>query len=436
MFCGASEHIGSYYAATTRDLQRPRPALAESLQVDVCVVGAGYLGLHAALELAGSGKRVVVLEASRIGWAAAGRNGGQLSPGFACGMQALKAALGTERARHLFQGSRAALGEIRQIVQRHAIDCDLVDGHLEVAVLARRVADLRRWIEECAREWGYDGLRFIDKAELPRYLCSPRYRAGVFDPQAAHFHPLKFALGLARAAESQGARIFERSRVLAYRLRPAHIEVSVASGDGAAPLQVRCDQMVLAANAYIDRLDRPLARRILPVGTFIGVTQVLGEQRARGLIPQNHAVYDNQFILEYFRLTADRRLLFGGKCTYLGGTPARLPQAIRRNMLRAFPSLADVAIDFSWGGHIDITLRRTPDWGRRHDRVFWAQGFCGHGVVAARHAARVLTDAVLGRPAELDWFAAIGNPPIPGGESLGGVLQALGMAYYRLRDFF
>jgi glycine/D-amino acid oxidase-like deaminating enzyme len=436
MFCSATEHIDSYYVATTRAVQRLRPALCQYLPVDVCVVGAGYFGLHTALELARAGKRVAVLEASRIGWGASGRNGGQLNPGFACGMPRLQAALGLERARYLFGASRTALREIRELVAHYAIDCDLADGHLEVAVLARRVADLQHWIDECARRWDYPGLRFIDKTELPRYLRSERYQAGVFDAQAAHFHPLKFALGLARVAESHGAQIFERSRVLGYRPTTAHIALDVQASDGSRPIELRCDQLVLAANAYIDQVDRPLARRILPVGTFIGVTEVLGEQRARSLIPQNHAVYDNQFVLEYFRLTADHRLLFGGKCTYLGGTPARLAQAMKRNIVRAFPSLADVGVPYAWGGHIDITMRRMPDWGRRHDRIFWAQGFCGHGVVPTRVAARLVSEAVLGRPQELDWFARIRNPPFPGGAALGGLMQALGMSYYRLRDFF
>jgi glycine/D-amino acid oxidase-like deaminating enzyme len=436
MFCSAPEHIDSYYAASSRAHQLRRPALAEPLRVDVCIVGAGYFGLHTALALARAGKRVAVLEASRIGWGASGRNGGQLNAGYSCGMQRLRTALGHERARHLFEASRSALRQIRALVHEHAIDCELADGHLEVAVLPRRVADLHERIEEYARQWDYHDLRFVGKADLPAYLCSARYQAGVFDPQAAHFHPLKFALGLARAAESHGARIFEGSRVLGYCETPTHVGLRVQAGAAAAPIELRCDQIVLAANAYIDRVDRQLARRVLPVGTFIGATEILGEARARSLIPRNHAVHDNQFVLEYFRTSADHRLLFGGKCTYLGGTPVQLPQAMKRNILRAFPGLADVQVEYAWGGHIDITLRRTPDWGRRADRVFWAQGFCGHGVVPACVAAGLVAKAVLGQPAELDWFAGLRNPPFAGGAALGGLLQAAGMAYYRLRDFY
>jgi glycine/D-amino acid oxidase-like deaminating enzyme len=314
-------------------------------------------------------------------------------------------------------------------MQAHRIDCDLVEGHLEVAVLPRRVADLTGWIEECAGEWGYDKLQFVEKKELPRVLNSPRFQAGIIDPEGCHIHPLKYVLGLARAVESHGVRIFERSKADGYVERGDRIEVTVG------PHVVRCDQVVLATNAYVDRLDAGLAARTLPVGTFIATTAPLGEALARELIPHNHAVYDNQFILEYFRMTADHRLLFGGKCSYLGGTPANLARSMRRNIARVFPQLADVTIDFAWGGHIDITMRRMPDWGQRHGRVFWAQGFCGHGLVPTRVAAKVVSDKMLGRSDELDWFAPIVNPPFPGGEAVGGLLQAVGMAYYRARDF-
>jgi glycine/D-amino acid oxidase-like deaminating enzyme len=430
MFRSSTEHVDSYYAATSREQQTPRPALAESRRVDVCVVGAGFLGLYCALELARAGKSVLVLEASRVGWGASGRNGGQMIIGFPCGMQRLKGVMGHEKAKEMFDESLRAVASMRQLMRDEQIACDLVEGHLEVAVLPRRVADLTGWIEECETEWGYHKLQFVDKATLPRYLNSGRFQAGIVDPEGAHIHPLKYVLGLARAAEKAGAQIFEQSQVEGYAEDAQGITVQVAGG-----MQVRCDQIVLAANAYLDQVDTRLSARTLPVGTFIGVTEVLGESVCRSLIPGNHAVYDNQFILEYFRMTADHRLLFGGKCTYMGGTPANLPQAMKANILRTFPQLKDTRMDFAWGGHIDITMRRMPDWGRRGERVFWAQGFCGHGLVPTRVAATLITEAMAGRPERLDWFGGIVNPPFPGGEGLGGLMQAVGMGWYRLRDF-
>jgi len=429
MFHSATDYIDSYYSATSRHLQKIRPSLDGDLDVDVCVVGAGFFGLYTALELAKAGKRVAILEASRVGWGASGRNGGQMIIGFPCGMQRLKGVMGPERAKRMFDASREAVHDIRGIMRDYAIDCDLVEGHLEVAVLKRRVADLTDWIEECENEWGYHKLQFVDRQALPKYLNSARFQAGIIDPEGAHIHPLKYVLGLARAAESEGVQIFELSKVDGYAEKAGHVEVRSGAH------RVRCQQVVLATNAYVDRLAPSLAARTLPVGTFIATTAPLGEALARELIPHNHAVYDNQFILEYFRMTADHRLLFGGKCTYLGGTPLNLPQAMRRNIARVFPQLADTRIDFAWGGHIDITMRRMPDWGRRNDRVFWAQGFCGHGLVPTRVAGRLVSQAVLGNTEQLDWFKSIVNPPFPGGAAIGGLMQAVGMTYYRVRDF-
>lgn len=431
MFRSDTQHTETYYAATAGDRLLSRPALTESQRADVCIVGAGFFGLYCALDLARSGKKVLVLEASRVGWGASGRNGGQMIIGFPCGMQRLKGVMGFERAKEMFDESRRAVQRMRTLMREESIDCDLVEGHLEVAVLQRRVPDLTGWIEECQQEWGYDKLRLVGKAELPQYLNSERYQAGIIDPEGAHIHPLKYVLGLARAAERAGVQIFEQSKVEGYSQGTHGVTVRLANGS-----QVQCDQLVLAANAYIDQVEPKLSARMLPVGTFIGTTEVLGESVCRSLIPQNHAVYDNQFILEYFRTTADHRLLFGGKCTYLGGTPANLPQAMKTNILRAFPQLKDARMDYAWGGHIDITMRRMPDWGRKGEQVFWAQGFCGHGLVPTRVAATLVTEAMQGKTERLDWFGSIVNPPFPGGERLGGLMQAAGMGYYRLRDFF
>ena len=429
MFRGSTDYIDSYYAATSRDRQRRRPSLPGPIDADVCVVGAGFFGLYCALEMARAGRQVVVLEASRVGWGASGRNGGQLVSGFACGMQRLKAVMGHERAKDMFHESLRSVRKIRDLIRDNAIDCDLAEGHVEVAVLPRRVKLLTDGIEEALREWGYDGFRFIPKAELPRYVDSPRFEAGLLDDSAAHIHPLKYILGLAEVVERAGATIYESTRVAGYEQGADGI--TVRTEDGAA---VRCHQLVLAANAYVDKVDRRLQSRVLPVGSFIGVTEVLGEAACRRLMPHNHAVYDNQFILEYFRTTRDHRLLFGGGCTYMGGTPADLPAVMKGHITRVFPHLKTVKVDYAWGGHIDITLRRMPDWGRRGDRIFWAQGFCGHGIVPTRVAATVVTEAMKGQPERLDAFNGIVNPPFAGGEWLGGLQQAIGMSWYRLRD--
>jgi glycine/D-amino acid oxidase-like deaminating enzyme len=423
------DHVDSYYAASSRELQELRPLLQGDLEVDVVVLGAGYTGLYTALNLAEAGKKVAVLEANRVGWGASGRNGGQVILGFSCDMPPFESALGVDGARHVWNLTQQAAVEIRQRIARHQINCDFRDGHLWTSVLERRVHLLTDWQEEASRKWGYEGLRFIPKADLPRYIDSPRYQAGLLDTQGGHLHPLKYALGLARAAQAAGVQIFENSAAVRYVERPDGIEVFTAQG------RVRARRLVLACNAQVGSVDARLQSRILPVGTYMIATEPLGAARAQALIPQGCAVSDNQFILDYFRLSADHRLLFGGKCTYTGRTPSNLTASMRADMVRVFPQLANVKIDFTWGGHIDITMARTPDFGCAGN-VYWAQGFSGHGIVPTCVAGRVLAQAIDGDDADLRLFMGLKNRPFPGGQTLAGLFQVVGMSYYRLRDYF
>ncbi len=429
MFESSSDYIDSYYAASCRDEQISRASLEENLQVDVVIIGAGYTGLYTALNLAEAGKSVMIIEASRVGWGASGRNGGQIIPGFSCDMPPFEAALGQDGARQVWQLVQDAASEIRRRIARHQIACDLTEGHLWTAVQQRRVKILTDWQHEAAHKWGYDQLQFIPKSDLPQHIDSDRYQAALLDPQGGHLHPLKYALGLARAAEQLGVKIFDNTKALGYQADIDGVTVQTAQG------QIRANKLVLACNAYIDQLDRRIQGKILPVGTYMIATEPLSETAARQLLPSGYAVSDNQFVLDYFRLTKDHRLLFGGKCSYTGRTPNNLTEGLRQDMLKVFPQLAKTKIAFTWGGHIDITMPRTPDFGRL-DNVYWAQGFSGHGIVPTCVAGRVLAEAINGDETHLKLFTALKNPAFPGGETLGALFQAVGMSYYRLRDYF
>ncbi len=429
MFDSSSDYIDSYYAASCRDEQISRASLQENLQVDVVIIGAGYTGLYTALNLAEAGKSVVIIEASRVGWGASGRNGGQIIPGFSCDMPPFEAALGQDGARQVWQLVQDAASEIRRRIARHQIACDLTEGHLWTAVQQRGVKILTDWQHEAAHKWGYDQLQFIPKSDLPQHIDSDRYQAALLDPQGGHLHPLKYALGLARAAEQLGVKIFDNTKALGYQADIDGVTVQTAQG------QIRANKLVLACNAYIDQLDRRIQGKILPVGTYMIATEPLSETAARQLLPSGYAVSDNQFVLDYFRLTKDHRLLFGGKCSYTGRTPNNLTEGLRQDMLKVFPQLAKTKIAFTWGGHIDITMPRTPDFGRL-DNVYWAQGFSGHGIVPTCVAGRVLAEAINGDETHLKLFTALKNPAFPGGETLGALFQAVGMSYYRLRDYF
>ena len=418
----------SYYAASAADRMVSRPPLADAIDVDICIVGGGFTGLYTALRLAEAGKCVVILESSRVGWGASGRNGGQAILGFSCDMPPLEAQLGYGEALEIWQLMRDSATEIRQRIAQHQIDCDWRDGHLWTSILPRRIRILREWQQEAAEKWNHDTLRFIPKNELADWVNSDRYCAGLYDPTAGHLHPLKYVLGLAAAAERAGVQIYEQSAALRYQ--PHGNRITIETGTG----KVTADALVLAANVYLGDLDKKLSRRIIPVGTFMVATAPLGKQ-AQSLIPSAVCVTDNQFILDYFRVTPDERLLFGGGCTYLGGAPRDIPAAMRPSLERVFPQLKGVGIDFAWGGMIDCSVRRTPDFGRRGN-VLWAQGFSGHGVLPTCVAGRVLADALLGDDTHLRRFMKLSNPPFPGGKMFAAPLEAAGKLWYRMRDLF
>jgi gamma-glutamylputrescine oxidase len=420
----------SYYEASAQRVDYP--ALEGDVSCDVCVVGGGFAGLHTALNLVERGLSVVLLEARRIGWGASGRNGGHVIPEFACGMATLEEALGLDDARRCWNLAREAADSLRARIERHAVDCDYQAGHIEAGIAERHVAHLREWQQRAERHYGYT-YRFIAGDEMRAFVGSDRYRGGLLDMNGGHLHPLKLALGLARAFVAGGGRIYEDSAVVNWqdgarvRVRCAHGEVDAAT-------------LVLAANVGMEDIGggtaRKLASRILPVGTWIIATPPLPEALAKELLPTRAAVADNRVVLDYYRLSADNRMIFGGGCSYLGeGTPAGFAESLREGMITVFPQLRGVAIDYAWGGVIDISMNRAPDLGRIDSgNVYFAQGFSGSGVVATCAAGRVLAEAIAGERSNLDLFMRLRHLPFPGGRLLRGPLTAAGMLYHRLRD--
>ncbi|WP_342706187.1 FAD-binding oxidoreductase [Burkholderia arboris] len=421
------QHVQSYYAATANNRIR-HPSLDGAVTADVCVIGGGLTGLSTALDLAERGHSVVVVEASRIGWGASGRNGGQLIAGYSCDIDTFSAFLPEDDVRRVWAMGLESVDIVRQRVERHGIDCDLSGGYLTAANKPRHLDALRRWRDAAAARFGYRGYDIVERADMPRFVASGRYVGGLRDEGSGHLHPLNYTLGLARAARAAGVTIHEDSPALALdRAAPYH-RVRCARG------HVDARYVVLACNAYLGQLAPSLARKIIPVATYLIATEPLGDSRAAQTLPANAAISDCNAELDYFRLTRDGRLLWGGKASSSTKAPRDLAAAMRRDMLKTFPQLADVRIDYAWGGLIDATMNRAPHFGRLEQTVYFAQGFSGHGVNVTGLAGRLIAEAIDAQAARFDLFGRIRHRDFPGGRLLRTPMLALAMAWHRTMD--
>ena len=421
-----SGRSGSYYAATAPAVA-PRPALAGSERADVCIVGAGFTGISAALHLAERGYSVIVLEAERVGWGASGRNGGQVGSGMRESMDDLERTLGPSRAESLWALSEEAKAIIAERIARHGIECDWRPGNLLASTRERYMGWIEAEAEFCQRRFGYHGYRMLSRAEMREEVASDCYVGGRMDTGGGHLHPLRFVLGMAAAAHGAGARIFEGSRVERIRWgRPA--EVSTARG------VVTAEHVVLAGNAHLGRLEPRLEPRIMPIVNHQLATEPLGEPRAGSLVRSGACVHSTRFVVDYFRCTPDHRLLFGGGETYSDRPPDDLAEFVRRYLLRVFPQLADVRIDHAWSGRLAITMSRLPHVGRVAPNGFFAHGFSGHGVALTQIAGKLVAEAVAGTAERFDVLAGLRHRAFPGGTRFRHPLLVLGMLYYALRD--
>ena len=421
-----SGHPDSYYIATANPMAA-HPQLAGSVYADVCVIGGGFTGVSAALHLAERGYDVVLLEAARIGAGASGRNGGQVVSGHRLPVSALEKAFGMERARLLWQLAEEAKATLRERIARHAIACDLKPGGLIAAHKPGHAGRLERTVEHLAEAYDYPHARYVGRAELGEMLATRHYVGGLLDAGACHLHPLNYVLGVADAAVAAGARIFERSRVL--RIQETRPPI-VTTDQG----RIEARFVVLATNGYLGALVPRLAGWIMPINNFIIATAPLGEAAARALIRNDVAVSDTRFVVNYFRLTADHRLLFGGGETYGPRFPEDIKGFVRHHMLRVFPQLADVAVDYGWGGTLAITRSRLPHFARLGPEIFVAHGYSGQGVALATFAGKLIAEAIAGTAERFDVMAGLQLRPFPGGTLLRRPALIAGMLYYGLRD--
>ncbi len=431
----------SYYAASANE-QPNYSTLTSNIEADVCVVGGGFAGLSAAIELVDRGYSVVVLEAKHIGWGASGRNGGQIISGLACEQEVIEKALGFEAAKKVWGMSLEALDLVRERVKRFNINCDLTDGFLGVSVNPKKGAYLRQWYDDMAKRFHYDAdTQWIEPKDIKQWIDSPRYFNGYFDKRSGHLHPLNYCLGLARGASQLGVRIYQHSAVTAmqHNNNTQNTSAYLQTETGG----VKAKFVVLAGNMYLPEISPTLApslaKRIMPVGTYIIASEPIAPSLASQLIPTNAAVCDTNFVLDYFRFSANTqasgpRMIYGGRVSYSALTPPNLTQTMQTRMAETFPQLKDTKVEFTWGGFVDITMNRAPDFGRISPNVYYLQGFSGHGVALTGLAGKLVAEAIAGQAERLDLLARIKHHDFPGGKLLRTPALVLGMLWYQLRD--
>ncbi|TYC52801.1 FAD-dependent oxidoreductase [Rhodobacterales bacterium] len=422
------QHAPSYYAATA-NWQTAYPSLEEATTGSVCIIGGGYTGLSAALHLAERGISVILLEANRIGWGASGRNGGQVGSGQRVEQTTLEQRHGMAHAKLLWELAEDSKALVKSLIARHQIACDYTPGILHADHRKSFVSDSRDYVEHLHLTYGYEDIRFVDGNEIGSLVGSPRYHGGSLDMGAGHLHPLNFALGLGRAAEAAGARIFEESQVTGVKT-PEHGRVTVTTAKG----EVKADQLILACNGYLGTLDRKTAAHVMPINNFIVATEPFSEAEAKAIISNNAAVADSKFVINYFRLSADRRLLFGGGENYGYRFPEDIKSFVRDPMLEIFPQLKDVGIDYGWGGTLAITPKRMPYFARPHSNVLTATGYSGHGVAMGTLAGQILAETIAGSTGRFDVFEKLNIPAFPGGDKLRFPLLVMAMTWFSLRD--
>lgn len=414
----------SYYLASANPAER-FPALQGQAEADVVVVGGGCTGLSAALHAAQAGQSVILLEGGRIGWGASGRNGGQIIPGLRKGAHQLVSLFGKERGKAIFDLAMEARDLVAGLVQAHGIACDLtLNGHLEAAVKPSHLRDMQAEVRCLNEVMGYPHARLLDR-EGARAIVDTSYHGGILDQAGGHLHPLNYALGLAQAARARRVKLFEDSLAISLTQDASGVTVATAAG------RVRARHAVLAGDAYLTGLSREAESHIMPVGSYIAVTEPL--TCARELFPTNAAVSDSKFVVDYYRLTADDRLLFGGRERYTPSAPGDIAAFVRQRIEAVFPRLKDVAIDYAWGGLVSITMSRLPHLARR-GHVWTAQGYSGLGAILSTLAGKLIAEAIGGQTERFQRLAAIAPAPFPGGAALRGPLHVAGMLWYALRD--
>lgn len=421
------EYPNSWYRESA-ELLPEQISLKEDVTADVCVIGAGYTGLSTALHLAKAGKRVVILEAARVGWGASGRNGGHVGTGQRADQFALEKWYGNETAKELWRLGLEAVELVESLIKGNNIDCELGKGNIHYAAKPAHAGELQEEIEHLEAVYDYTQLRGVEKADLASLGSAQGFHYAMVDEGARHLNPLKYCLGLARAAMAAGATIYEQSKAIRLKVQGDGAIVQTTAGS------IRASRVVLACNGYLEKLYSPIASHIMPINNFIVATEPLSEEMAEQINPLNASLSDSLFVINYWKLSQDRRLIFGGGETYSDKFPSSITDFVRPHLLGIYPELAATQLDFGWGGTLAITRNRMPDMGISRGVVYYAQGFSGHGVPTATMAGKLMALSILDSCEDFDLMARLKTLSFPGGPLLRRPSLVAGMLFYSLLD--
>jgi len=428
------QEVNSYYAHSTGP-QTAFPALLGDQRADICIVGAGYTGLSSALHLAEQGYSVIVLEAESVGFGASGRNGGHVGIGQRKDQYYLEKQFGKEIARGLWDMGLEAVDTVKQLIHKHGIHCDLKQGILHLAHRRKYCRELEEEVAYLRDNYQFEQMEYVDAGALPNFLDSQAYYGAQWDKASLHLHPLKYAQGLARAVAEAGVTICEQSKVMSYA--PGSTPTSTVGGSivvRTANGTVTASELVLACNGYIEKLEPRINGYIMPINNFVLATEPLSDELAQAVSAQDTAMQDTRFVINYWKLSADNRLIFGGGENYRRGFPSDIKGFVRKYMLQIYPQLENTKIDYGWGGTLAITLNRMPHFGRIGDNIWHLQGYSGHGVPTATLAGKLIAEAISGKLERFDLISNLPTRRFPGGTLLRWPGMVAGMLYFALRD--
>ena len=417
------KHAPSWYAASAKGI-REFPSAKGALKFDVAIIGAGFSGLSSALHLSKLGYKVCVLDAHRVGWGASGRNGGQVGSGQRVDQDELEALVGFEQAKAAFDIGVEAADLVRELIKKYKIDCAYKSGNIGAHHRKRYDKDTPEFVDMMHEKYDYHSISWIPPEEMREKVGSPDYFGGTLDTNCGHLHPLDYATGLARAAVNSGAEIFEMSRVISVE------KGKVKTGDA----EIAADKIILACNGYLGGLDGPVADRVMPINNFIVATEPLDDDVCKSLIRDGECVHDSRFVVNYFRISEDNRMLFGGGENYSYKFPGNIANVVRKPMLQVFPQLKDARIDYAWGGTLAITLNRLPHFEFRDDGIINISGYSGSGVHMATMAGKIAAEAINGQMAKFDMMSSLPTPKFPGGARLRWPLLPLALTWYAMLD--